>query len=228
LVRVVLIEPKFEGNIGFIARLMANFGFEDLVLVNPVEIGDEARIHASNAEYLLEEARVCSSFSEATMDVDVKVATTGIRGETDNSHVRMPCLTPKQLKKKIGGLETALIFGKEDHGLPNHIIRECEMVVSIPTSSNYPVMNLSHAVGILLYELSDQEQTEVARPNQKELDVLQKKLKSLLDNIDYPSHKKNKTTTMMKRILGRAELTKRETYTLLGVIRETLRKIKEK
>jgi tRNA C32,U32 (ribose-2'-O)-methylase TrmJ len=28
--RVVLVDPKFEGNVGAVARVMANFGFEEL------------------------------------------------------------------------------------------------------------------------------------------------------------------------------------------------------
>ena len=42
-VRVVLVEPKYEGNIGFVARAMANFGFTSLYLVKPPAIADEAR-----------------------------------------------------------------------------------------------------------------------------------------------------------------------------------------
>jgi len=37
-VRVVLVAPKQEGNVGAIARAMKNFDAEDLVLVNPCAI----------------------------------------------------------------------------------------------------------------------------------------------------------------------------------------------
>ena len=33
--RVVVIEPSGAGNVGWIARAMANFGAQELVLVNP-------------------------------------------------------------------------------------------------------------------------------------------------------------------------------------------------
>ena len=41
-IRVVVVGPKFEGNVGAIARCMANFGVKELYLVNPCEIGDTA------------------------------------------------------------------------------------------------------------------------------------------------------------------------------------------
>ncbi|WGI16897.1 RNA methyltransferase [Methanonatronarchaeum sp. AMET-Sl] len=230
MVRVVLVNPKFEGNVGFVARLMANFGYDDLVLVDPVELGDEAWIYASNAGYILDDALVVDSFWDAVEGVDVKVATTGVPGVTDSCHVRMPYYSPKELGDRLDGFggDVALVFGREDHGLPNKVVRECEFVVSIPTSSDYPVMNLSHAVGILLYELSDFEKAEIPVPGQEEMDVLHKKINQVLELIDYPSHKKGKTKLMMKRIIGRAGLTKRETYTLLGILRDTIRKLKEK
>jgi tRNA C32,U32 (ribose-2'-O)-methylase TrmJ len=38
--RVVLVEPLYDGNIGSVARSMKNFGFDRLVLVKPCRIDD--------------------------------------------------------------------------------------------------------------------------------------------------------------------------------------------
>ena len=49
-IKVVLVRPQSEGNIGAIARSMMNFGLKDLVLVNPeCAIGMEARRRAMHA-----------------------------------------------------------------------------------------------------------------------------------------------------------------------------------
>ena len=41
---VVLVEPKFQGNIGAVARAMKNFGVEDLVLAKaPPQVVEGAR-----------------------------------------------------------------------------------------------------------------------------------------------------------------------------------------
>ena len=37
--RVVLVEPLYEGNVGAVCRAMKNFGFSDLVLINPCPSG---------------------------------------------------------------------------------------------------------------------------------------------------------------------------------------------
>ena len=37
---IVLVEPLYEGNVGFTARVMKNFGFQHLVLVQPCALGE--------------------------------------------------------------------------------------------------------------------------------------------------------------------------------------------
>ena len=61
--------------------------------------------------------------------------------------------------KKINELidsrdKPALVFGRENYGLYKDELALCETTVTIPTSPDYPVLNLSHAVGILLYEIN--------------------------------------------------------------------------
>ena len=51
---MVLIEPKHEGNVGAVARAMANFGLGKLVLVNPPELGDVAEKRAMHAVDILD------------------------------------------------------------------------------------------------------------------------------------------------------------------------------
>ena len=51
--------------------------------------------------------------------------------------------------------------------------------------------------------------------------------KELLDAINYPEHKKKKTTVMFQRILGRAVLSKWEFHTLMGVFGKTLKAVQK-
>ncbi|HZD43388.1 MAG TPA: RNA methyltransferase, partial [Methanomicrobiales archaeon] len=53
-IEIVLVEPLYEGNVGFAARAMKNFGFEQMVLVSPCPLGDAARISASHATDVLD------------------------------------------------------------------------------------------------------------------------------------------------------------------------------
>ena len=221
-VRVVLVEPLYEGNVGSVCRVMKNFGFSDLVLINPCDLGDFSRAMAMHAQDLLASARVVRSFDEAIEGANLVVATTGKPGARINSHVRNPYYNPKEL---CGMLEdksgtVALVFGREDCGLVNEIVERCDIVVYIPASKDYPIMNLSQAVAILLYELSGFKGGNIALADRELMEKFYGHYRKLLDDINYPKFKKKKTLMMLRRIYGRAMLNPREYYTMMGVLHE--------
>ena len=113
----------------------------------------------------------------------------------------------------------SLVFGREDAGLSNEELEICDIVVNIPTSPEYPSMNLSHAVAVVLYELSDIKGGERYLADHSDVELLYEHIDEVLDDIEYKEHKENKTKLMLQRILGRAELTGREVQTLRGVLR---------
>jgi tRNA/rRNA methyltransferase len=226
--RVVLVEPMYDGNIGSVARAMKNFGFEDLVLVNPCSIDDFGLAMASHARDVLDMARTVRTLEEALNGADLVAGTTGKRMGNEQRHLRLhlrtPCLSPRDLAEKLDRHEgtIALLFGREDCGLTNEELMICDMVVSIPTSAKYPIMNLSHAAAVLLYELSRVNEGDAMRAsmaNRQSLLLLQDRARSLLKDICYPPHKVEYTVLMLQRVFGRAELTEREVRTLLGVIK---------
>ena len=54
--RVVLVEPLYSGNVGSVARVMKNFGFSELVLMNPCELDMPARLMSVHAYDIIENA----------------------------------------------------------------------------------------------------------------------------------------------------------------------------
>lgn len=223
--KVVLVEPKYDGNIGSIARAMKNFHFKDLVLVSPCSIDDFGRAMASHAKDILEKAQKVRTLEEALNNTDLVVGTTGKRMGNEQRHLRLhlrvPCLSPKELAEKLDGKEgtIALLLGREDCGLTDEELAICDMVVSIPTSVDYPIMNISHAAAVLLYELSQIKAGETTLASRDSLLLLQDRARSLLEEISYPEHKNEYTVLMLRRVFGRAELTEREVRTLLGIIK---------
>jgi tRNA/rRNA methyltransferase len=223
--RLVLVEPRYEGNVGSVARAMMNFGFQDLVLVNPCPIEDFGRAMASHAGAFLARARTVSSLEEATRGADLVVGTTGKSLENVDRHLRLhlrfPFFTPRELKEKLAGKdgEVALLLGREDIGLSNFELMACDMVVIIPTSQSYPVMNLSHAAAVLLYELGHVEAGETKLASEGSLQLLRERTRTMLLQAGYPAHKVEYTLLMLRRVLGRSELTEREARTLLGIIK---------
>ncbi|AEH60461.1 RNA methyltransferase, TrmH family, group 1 [Methanosalsum zhilinae DSM 4017] len=221
-IRVILVEPLYEGNVGSVARAMKNFGFTDLAIVNPCKIGGNARAMASHAKDVLKNASTYTSLKDAIEDdVNIVIGTTGITGSKYNEHIRLPAFTPRQLKEKMNGVNAkiAILFGREDNGFTNDELKMCDIILSIPTSNDYPVMNLSHAVGVVLYEMSSIEAGDYPIAERFDQELLIDHIRNVLDNIDYPEHKLDKTLLMIRRICGRAKLTPREVQTLRGILR---------
>ena len=227
--KVILAEPKFEGNIGAMARAMKNFGLMNLILVNPCEIGEECYRRAMHAKDVLENTQSCESLDMALKDLDYIVGTSGIESSNDRKHLRKN-LSPKQFASKMADMEgnVGIIFGREDYGLYNTELEKCDTVVTIPASKEYPILNISHSASIIFYELfcSQGEDKEIREASGFERDKMLEHFKNLLDAVNYPEHKKKKTIVMFQRILGRAVLSKWEFHTLMGVFSKTLKTLK--
>ena len=226
--KVVLVQPLYEGNVGSVARAMKNFGFHDLVTVNPCRIEDYGLAMASHARDVLQMSRSYTSLGEAIAGANLVVGSTGKRLDTAQHHLRLhlrvPCLTPAELAEKLQGMEgtVALLLGREDCGLCSEELALCDMLISIPTSEEYPVMNLSHSAAVIFYELSqikEQEGSRVEMASRESLDLLAERSRALLYEVGHPRHKLDYTLLMLRRILGRARLTEREARTLLGLIK---------
>src|SRR5207249_2640725 len=84
--RIVLVEPKNEGNVGAVARAMKNFDAADLMLVNPCPLGIEARQRAMHGADILESATVVPDLATGLKDVDLIVGTSGIDTESEKLH----------------------------------------------------------------------------------------------------------------------------------------------
>jgi TrmH family RNA methyltransferase len=227
---VVLVEPKYNGNIGAVARAMMNFDVEKLYLVNPCELDDVCYARAMHATKILDDATIFSSFEDAVKNLDYLVATSSIESKTDKRHLRNPLLL-QDFSEKIFEVEgtVGLLFGREDYGLFNEEIAACDIMVKIPTSDTYPSLNLSHAVTLVLYALYLKKAfiPKRRRPmGTVEKEKLYQFFAELLDDIEYPAHKKEHTKIMFKRIMGRAMPSTWEYHTLMGVFSRSLGTIK--
>jgi TrmH family RNA methyltransferase len=225
---VVLAGPKTPGNVGSVARVMSNFDVSELRLYDSVNLDDGAYQRAVHAGDILDSARHYRTFSRSLRGLDFTVGTTGITNLREKRHVRNP-LTPKQLVERISGLRgrVGLVFGREDYGMFNEELALCDVVVTIPTSKRYPVMNLSHAVAVLLYELNRERaiDKEATVASEHERDLLLGVFRDLLDTTGYPQHKRLSTEVMIRRILGRATLSKWEFHTMMGVVKRPVKQL---
>lgn len=184
--KVIFMEPETPGNIGALARAMNNFGFKELILINPqceVETG-ETRARAKHAYETIRNARILPKLEKVEGEIDHLIGTTG--SVPDSYSAERSCITPKQLKENIDKLEgeTALILGREGTGLTNEELEKCSLVIHIPTDKEYPVMNITHAAVILLYELRHMENTKEEKISQGKTNTLLNYFNESIDKIE--------------------------------------------
>lgn len=227
-IRVVLVEPKNEGNVGAVARAMKNFGASDLVLVKPCELGAEARKRAMHGIDLLERARTVEDLPSAVRGADLVAGTTGIDTSSEKHFARI-AVSPKDVASRTAPLQgtLALLFGREDFGLFESEIAECDLLVKVPASDEYPILNLSHAVAILLYELHAARHVRKAprEASGLEKEKLHEAFAALLEATDYPAHKRARTKVMFRRLVGRAVPSKWEFHALMGALQRATKRI---
>ncbi len=229
-VRVVLVEPKFEGNVGAVARLMANFGFGDLCLVNPCPLGDDAYRRAKHGCGVLESARTFETLAEALDGCFLVAGTSGTITKGPNNYSRIPVTANKFAEDiKEYGEKIAVVLGREDVGLYQEELDKCDVFVHIPASEEYPTLNLSHAAGIILYELF---RTHSVTPSPMPASIMEKELMfgffdDLLDAINYPEVRRNRTSLMFRKMMGRSVPTKYEFYTIMGVFGDAAKDLRK-
>ena len=151
-ISVVLVRPREEGNIGSVARAMANMGLEDLILVEPAaEIGGVARGFGVGGWSVLEAARRLSSLDEALAPFELAVGTSSGRERPLRGR---DVLASHELARAVSSeRRVALVFGPEATGLRRDELEACDLLVTIPCAAEHPTLNLAQAVLIIAYEL---------------------------------------------------------------------------
>lgn len=152
--RVVLVRPRNPLNIGAAARAMANFGFDDLVVVAPYDpVWREAR-SAVGAGEVLKSARAVDRLPEAIGDCALVVGTTtGSRRNLDRDPIPLTEFT-SMASKPPAAKQAAILFGSEKTGLLNEHLSYCHLLLRISTTAACPSMNLGQAVAVCCYELA--------------------------------------------------------------------------
>jgi tRNA/rRNA methyltransferase len=231
---VILVRPQLAVNIGMCARAMANFGLDDLRLVNPREgwprsdaYREVAYSAAAGATDLLDAARVFRSVEAAVGDLNAVYATTAReRGQMKavlTPSVAMTAAAAAASEKR------GLLFGPERTGLTNDEVALADSIITFPSSPTYASLNLSQAVLICGYEWFKAAHGDKpppptipraqSPPAQREMllaffDYLERKLDE--NGFFRPVTKKPGMRRNLRNIFHRMELTQRDVRTLWG------------
>ena len=231
---VILVRPQLAVNIGMCARAMANFGLDDLRLVNPRqgwprkdEYRDVAYSAAAGATDLLDAARVFPSVEAAVGDLhEVYAATARERGQM--KAVLSPSVAMSATAATVGE-KRGILFGPERTGLDNDEVALATSIITFPSSPSYASLNLSQAVLICGYEWFKAAHGDRPPPStiprahsppaQREMllaffDYLEGKLDE--NGFFRPETKKPGMRRNLRNIFHRMELTQQDVRTLWG------------
>lgn len=161
-VRFVLVRPQNALNVGAVARAMANFGFDDLVVVAPTAWSwreSRSAVYESRVK-----DRLVETLDEALGGCDLVLGTASAHNRVvTQTLVALPALRGWLSKRKPARL--AVLFGSERTGLSNDDLSRCGALLRIPTDAAAPSMNLGQAVAVIAYALAQSGlEASVAEP----------------------------------------------------------------
>lgn len=227
MVAIILVEPENAGNIGAVARSMANFNLYELYLYRPQadHLSDEALARAKHAQDILRQATIADTIPQ----FDTLVGTTGVKGSEYNI-TRIP-LTPRALAERVATEEGryGILLGREGNGLTMDELNMCDLTVTIPAHEEYPILNLAHACAILCYELyQEPPRDSFPMPSRDEKTYAIEKIEGIVDKLDFPTEdKRDSQKKFWRRIITKSAMTRRELYILFGFIKRVRRLIRK-
>ena len=228
---VILVRPQLADNIGAAARAMGNGGLFHLRLVAPRDgwPQERARVTASGADRILDQATVHDTVAEAVADLHRVFATC-----PRPRHVIKPVLTPRAaagaLREATGrGLQTGILFGPERAGLDNDDMAQADTLVRYPLNPVFNSLNLGQAVLVMAYEwwtAADETPGNVLQTHDTTVATkgeLNRAMEHLIDELDASGFLRNaqKRTGMihnLQHLFQRGEITAQEVRTLHGLV----------
>ena len=227
---VVLVEPNGPLNVGSIARLCSNFDVNELRIVSPkCDIFSlEAKKMALKGHKYIDNCKIFNSIEQAIFDCDLVIATCG-RIDLSND---IECESPEDISKWISSFveinNLGILFGREDRGLSNNELLFAHKILNIKTSQNYPSLNLSHAVSIILYELNKSSTNNAEKDLQvfdlassKQIYESFKEIEEMLIKTGYLlEHTANSKISKFKKFLLKAKTSSHDINVLRGIVHQ--------
>ncbi|HEU0055297.1 MAG TPA: TrmJ/YjtD family RNA methyltransferase, partial [Longimicrobium sp.] len=240
---VVLYETQDHVNIAGTIRAIKNFGLTRLRLVRPV-LWDPYRVEgiAHGTHDVVERTEIFDSLEAALADSPFVVGMTARGRRAKRAVARPRDLAPDLLARAASAVagETgpvAILYGREDKGLPNEALDLCHRTCIIPTNPEHASLNLAQAVLVMAYELwmasegHDQEFRPPRRtappPTVEFLEIVFADMEKALWAIDF--FKTRNTESVMRtlrELVRRADVDNREAGFLRAMAIEVVKYLK--
>ncbi len=163
-IRIVLVRTSHPGNVGQVARAMANMGLRELVITSPrfpdMCAQPDAIALASGATDVLAQAQIVPDLATALQGVNCAYAFSARPRDLSpplrtagEAATEVMALFDAAVSK--GGIppKIAFVFGAERSGLVNDEVMMCQRLCQIEANPEYNSLNLAQAVQVLTYSL---------------------------------------------------------------------------
>jgi TrmH family RNA methyltransferase len=219
-VRFVFVEPKYKINFGHSLRVLKNFGFDEIYVVNPrIKFDKGVMKFSKHAKDLISNVVVVDSLEKAIKGISV--ATTGIKEKAKHRYFNL--INPKELQKLVKkGKEISIIIGRDDIGLKKEEIAKCDYILNIEANNEYPTLNLSHALAIIGYFVFTSSKNIKKASDRKDIKNLKKVISKEIFKIVKQTNirEKEKVAFAISSIINRSDATKLELKAFLALLKK--------
>jgi tRNA (cytidine32/uridine32-2'-O)-methyltransferase len=178
---------------------------------------------------------VVDTLADAIADCSLTIGTSA-RSRT----LSWPMVEPRECGEKLVAEAkhgpVALVFGRENSGLTNEELQQCNYHVCIPANPEYSSLNLAMAVQTLCYETrmaylntqpKQQEQDDVTYPNAKQTELFYEHLEQTLNDTGFIiKQHPGMVMTKLRRLFNRARPEEAEMNILRGILTSINKSIK--
>lgn len=220
-VSVTLVGPEYPINVGYIARLVKNFGLRRLYLVEPKFDRRVASVYAAHGSEVIEQAQEVS-LDQLRRRHDLLVATTAIPA-TRRTNVNRLSVSPEEVRRYLSSSKSAsLVLGRDTTGLKNEEVARCDLVTTMQTGTKYRTLNVSHSAAILFYVLSKTTQEKRAVPSLREREAFAGCAYELAVASGLQQFRSERLRKLAARMAIRSQLDEKELGLLLSLMRKAL------
>lgn len=225
----ILVAPQMGENIGAAARVMANFGLDDLRLVSPRDGWPNPAADTMSAGALPDvvKVQVFERVEDAIADCGLVLATTARpRG------MEKPVLGAVEAVARIRSTQVraGILFGAERAGLPNEAVALSDAILSFPVARSFASLNLAQAVALVAHGYAEAESSGPppafadsldAPATRDELIGMMEHFEEELDRAGFffPDAKRAPMTQNLRNAFTRAGWTAQEVSTFRGAVK---------
>lgn len=240
-ITIAVVEPEFGINLGYVARTMANFGMQKLIVVSPKKVDqerlDEARMFASHGKQLIDDIDYLPSMSALRKRFRLLIGSTAIQG-TRKANLTRKTLDVEEcalkLKERIASRprSVCIVFGRDTTGMTNEELKCCDYTTTIRASESYNTLNVSHAAAIILFVFSRALEKKLNHSRKKSTSTRKERERAILlfeqlaIEAEFQKFKSGLLKEAMTRLFDRGDPSLREIYLMMGLASKATSKIK--